>query len=61
MVPINALLEALTPVLGRRGDPHTKMVRNLLAKVLPALQAKGGGLCLWEADGRLIFNPTAAA
>lgn len=56
--PVNALLAAMAPVLGRRGGPHTKQVRNLLAKVLPVLGAKAGGLCLWEADGRLIFSPS---
>jgi PAS domain S-box-containing protein len=55
---VGLLLAAMAPVLGRRGGPHTKQVRNLLAKVVPALKAKGGGLCLWEEDGRLIFSPS---
>ncbi|MFH1035162.1 MAG: PAS domain S-box protein [Pseudomonadota bacterium] len=55
---VNDLLAAMHPVLGRRGGPYTKQARNLLAKILPALQAKTGGLCLWEAEGRLVASPS---
>ncbi|MBI5522880.1 MAG: PAS domain S-box protein [Desulfarculus sp.] len=55
---VGGLLAALAPVLARRGGPHTKQLRNLLAKALPALAARGGGLCLWEGDGRLIASPS---